>query len=142
MEREDATKGRPPVPFGISAFNSDYWREIGQTLYMAAPLAQNSCSLWGDDQSAHWQWAQEVTAEELVAKDSHPKYGTVWLWRKKGPNHYGDVDYGCLAYGAIRGNFDPLGAVIASAQAAGQDGKPQAMPRPKRRRKVVYQYVR
>lgn len=124
------------------AFNADYWREIGQTQYMAAPLSQNSCSLWGDDPSAHWQWAQEVTAEELVAKDSHPKYGTVWLWRKKGPNHFGDVNYGCLAYGAIRGNFDPLGAVIASAQPAGTDGKPQAMPRPKRRRRVVYQYVR
>lgn len=124
------------------AFNADYWREIGQTQYMAAPGTPNSCSLYGDDPSAHWQWAQEVTAEELVAKDSHPKYGTVWNWRKKGPNHFGDVNYGLLAYGAIRGNFDPLGAVIAAVPEPGAEGKaPLPVQRVRRRRKVMYRYV-
>ena len=124
------------------AFNADHWREVGQTQYLAAPGDPNSCSLWGDDPSVHWQWAQEVTAEELVAKDSHPKYGTVWTWRKKGPNHFGDVNYGLLAYGAIRGNFDPLGTVIAAPSEPRADGKPRApVNRANRRRKVTYRYV-
>lgn len=116
------------------AFNADYWREMAQTAYLNAPLQPNSCSLWGDDAATHWQWAQEVCAEELAAKDSHPKYGAVWTWRKRGENHFGDVDAGSLVFGAIRGNFDGLGSAIAAPPGAG------APPR-RKRRKVVYYYA-
>jgi len=54
----------------------------------------------------HYDYASEICGETLTAKEDHPKYGTVWTWKKVGPNHYGDVNYGCLAYGAIRGNYD------------------------------------
>lgn len=90
------------------AFNSDYWREMAQSSFLADPLTESSCSFFGADKTRHYDFASEVCGEELVAKDEHPKYGTVWQWKKLGPNHYGDVVYGCMVYGAIRGNYDPI----------------------------------
>ena len=99
------------------AFNSDYWKEVSQTSYLAEPLSRSSSSFFGTDKLAHHQFAQEICNEELKAKDKSTKYGHVYTWAKdpSRPNHFGDVHAGVLVYGAIRGNFDRIAAVINAA---------------------------
>lgn len=96
------------------AFNSDYWKEVSQTSFLAEPLAPSSSSLYGVDPLVHFQYAQEICNEELKAKDRSLKYGHLYTWKKDKtrPNHYGDVHAGVLVFGAIRGNFDPVATVI------------------------------
>lgn len=96
------------------AFNSDYWREVSQTSFLAPPLSPSSSSFWGDDPLIHYEFATEVAAEELVSKVSDIRYGDIWKWKVKGANHYGDTHAGCMAFGAIRGDFDPIGKVAAA----------------------------
>lgn len=98
------------------AFNSDYFKEVSQTSFLANPLTPSSSSFYGSDPLLHYQFAQEVCNEELKAKDKSTKYGSVYTWKKdkSKPNHYGDVHAGVIAFGAIRGNFDPIAAVISS----------------------------
>lgn len=100
------------------AFNSDYWKEVSQTSYLAAPLEPSSSSFYGDDPVVHFQFAQEVCNEELQMKESSTKYGHIYRWKKEKtkPNHYGDVHAGVLVYGAIRGNFDPIASVVNADQ--------------------------
>ena len=104
------------------AFNADYWREVSQTSFLVAPLKPSSSSLWGKDPADHFDFASEVCGETLAGKEDHPRYGTVWTWKKNGENHFGDCHYGCLALGAIRGNFDAVerlesvGAIQAAAK--------------------------
>ncbi len=112
------------------ALNSDYWREMAQTAFLASPLQPSSCSFWGNDALTHYNFADEVCAESLVGKSDHPRYGTVWEWKKTGPNHFGDVLYGCMAYGAIRGNFDSMNRLAATDD----------MQRVAKARKVRYVY--
>lgn len=115
------------------AFNSDYWKEVSQTSFLAEPLSPSSSSFYGIDPLIHFQFAQEVCNEELKAKDKSQKYGYVYTWHKdrSRPNHYGDVHAGALAFGAIRGNFDPVAKVV-DADALKKIAK--------QRRKVRYVY--
>lgn len=115
------------------AFNSDYWKEVSQTSYLAAPLDPSSSSFWGDDPTVHVDFAQEVCNEELLGKEQSTRYGSIWTWKKlRGlPNHYGDVHAGVMAYGAIRSYFDSI-ATVARA-----DGS--AKPAKRRRRRYVYE---
>lgn len=105
------------------AFNADYWREVSQSSFLAAPLSPSSSSLWGTDPDAHWDYAAEVAAEVLEAKASDVRYGDVWKWRKTGENHFGDTHAGCLAFGAIRGDFDPLAKLSADGVVAAAKAK-------------------
>lgn len=115
------------------AFNSDYWKEVSQTSYLAKPLEPSSSSFYGDDPAVHIEFAQEVCNEELQAKERSTRYGSIWTWKKsKGlPNHYGDVHAGVMAYGAIRAYFDPV------ASLARPDGAP--VPARRKRRRYVYE---
>lgn len=90
------------------SFNADYWREVSQSSFLAEPLAPASSSLWGGDTQMHYEFAAEVAAEVLEAKLSDVRYGEIWKWRKVGDNHFGDTHAGCMAFGAIRGDFDPV----------------------------------
>lgn len=96
------------------AFNSDYWREVSQSSFLASPLSPSSSSFWGDDALLHYDFAAEVAAEELVAKVSDVRYGDIWKWRINGANHFGDTHAGCMAFGAIRGDFDPVRKIAAA----------------------------
>ena len=118
------------------AFNSDYWKEVSQTSYLAEPLAPSSSSFYGDDPTVHIDFAQEVCNEELQAKEKSTRYGSIWTWKKsKGlPNHYGDVHAGVMVYGAIRAYFDPIASVV-SADGLGK----QISTRKKRRPRYEYQ---
>lgn len=117
------------------AFNSDYWKEVSQTSYLAEPLAPSSSSFWGDDPNMHIDFAQEICNEELQAKERSTRYGSIWTWKKsKGlPNHYGDVHAGVMVYGAIRAYFDPVASVV------GGDGLAKQTPARKKRRRYVYE---
>ena len=117
------------------AFNSDYWKEVSQTSYLAEPLAPSSSSFWGDDPKVHIDFAQEVCNEELQAKERSTHYGSIWTWKKsKGlPNHYGDVHAGVMVYGAIRAYFDPVASVISA------DGLGKQISTRKKRRRYVYE---
>lgn len=106
------------TPNGVFlAYNSDYWKDVSQTSYFAHPLKPSSSSFWGTSPYAHFKFAQEVCAEVLVGKIRSPQYGTIWQWKKERSmmNHFGDTHAGLLAYGAIRGFFDPLASVISAA---------------------------
>ncbi len=118
------------------AFNSDYWKEVSQTSFLAEPLAPSSSSFWGDDPNVHIDFAQEICNEELQAKERSTRYGSIWTWKKsKGlPNHYGDVHAGVMVYGAIRAYFDPIASVV-SADGLGK----QVSTRKKRRPRYEYQ---
>lgn len=118
------------------AFNSDYWKEVSQTSYLAEPLTSSSSSFYGDDPTLHIDFAQEVCNEELQAKEKSTRYGSIWTWKKsKGlPNHYGDVHAGVMVYGAIRSYFDPIASVV-SADGLGK----QISTRKKRRPRYEYQ---
>ena len=96
------------------AINADYWKEVSQSSFLADPLSPSSSCLYGDDPARHFEYAMEVCAEELVAKSDHPRYGSTWNWKITGPNHFGDTHAGCMAFGAIRGNFDPIVRVTAA----------------------------
>ena len=100
------------------AINSDYWKEISQTSFLAPPLSESSSSFYGDDPSAHFEFASEVAAEELQAKIEDRRYGSIWRWKTTGLNHFGDTHAGLLAFGAIRGNFDPISRIAAADVAA------------------------
>ena len=115
------------------AFNSDYWKEVSQTSYLAPPLSPSSSSFWGDDPLVHIDFAQEVCNEELQAKERSTRYGSVYFWKKgkSMPNHYGDVHAGVMVYGAIRAFFDPVATVASADEIAAQA----------RRRKKRVRYV-
>lgn len=117
------------------AYNSDYWKEVSQTSYLAEPLSPSSSSFWGDDPNVHIDFAQEVCNEELIAKERSTRYGSIWTWKKpKGLlNHFGDVHAGVLAYGAIRAFFDPVASVISA------DGLGKQISTRKKRRRYVYE---
>ena len=117
------------------AYNSDYWKEVSQTSYLAGPLDPSSSSFWGDDPTVHIDFAQEVCNEELLAKERSTRYGSIWTWKKpKGLlNHFGDVHAGVLAYGAIRAFFDPVASVISA------DGLGKQISTRKKRRRYVYE---
>ena len=117
------------------AFNSDYWKEVSQTSYLAEPLAPSSSSFYGDDPNIHIDFAQEVCNEELQAKERSTRYGSIWTWKKtKGaPNHYGDVHAGVMVYGAIRAYFDPVVAVVSA------DGLGKQISTRRKRRRYVYE---
>lgn len=66
------------------AFNSDHWKEISQTSFLADALSPSSSSLYGSDALVHFRFAQEVANEELVAKDRHAKFGSVYQWKSAG----------------------------------------------------------
>lgn len=116
------------------AMNSDYWREVSQTSFLAQPLAPSSCSFWGSSASVHYDYAAEVCAEQLMVKESHPKYGYIYSWKKTGHNHFGDVNYGCMAYASIRGILEAPKSLATDEHAAA------ASALRKKRRKVVYEY--
>ena len=111
------------------AFCADYWREVSQSSYLAAPLTPSSSSFWGDDSTLHYDFAAEVCAEELVGKERSSRYGYVWTWKKRGDNHFGDAHYGCMVFGAIRGNFDAVSKLAATLPPGNQ---------PKRRKRYVW----
>ena len=117
------------------AFNSDYWKEVSQTSYLAKPLEHSSSSFYGDDPTVHAEFAQEVCNEELQAKERSTRYGSIWTWKKsKGlPNHYGDVHAGVMVYGAIRAYFDPIASVVSA------DGLAKQITPRKKRRRYVYE---
>lgn len=117
------------------AFNSDYWKEVSQTSYLAEPLAPSSSSFYGDAPDVHIDFAQEVCNEELQAKERSTRYGSIWTWKKsKGaPNHYGDVHAGVMAYGAIRAYFDPVASVVSA------DGLAKQVSTRRKRRRYVYE---
>ena len=105
------------TPNGVFlAYNSDYWKDVSQTSYFAKPLNPSSSSFWGSSPYAHFKFAQEVCNEELIGKTLSPQYGTVWQWKKDASkmNHFGDTHAGLLAYGAIRGFFDPIASMISA----------------------------
>jgi len=114
------------------AFNSDYWKEVMQTSFLAEPLAKSSSSFYGSDPLLHVDFAQEICNEELKAKDKSTRYGAIYHWHKDAyrPNHYGDVHAGALVFGAIRGNFDPLVSVVS----------PETLQKVARHKKVRWQY--
>lgn len=116
------------------AFNSDYWKEVSQTSYLAEPLSPSSSSFWGESPDLHERFAREVCNEELRFRERSEKYGTLYGWHKEPgrPNHYGDTHAGLLAFGAIRGNFDNIARSISAEDLA----KVQT-----RRRKVKYRYA-
>ena len=97
------------------AFNADYFKEISQTSFLRDPLSPSSSSLWGESDLTHFRFAQEVCAEQLVAKEDSVRYGGIWTWKKdRGTmNHFGDTHAGLLAYGAIRDYFDPVVSVVS-----------------------------
>lgn len=96
------------------AFNADYWKEVSQTSFLAPPLSPSSSSLWGNDSNLHYDYAAEVTAEHLESKVSDTRYGDIWKWKVLGDNHYGDAHVGCMVFGAIRGDFDPIQKLAAA----------------------------
>lgn len=100
------------------AFNTDYWKEVSQSSFLADPLTESSSSFYGTDKLAHYDFAAEVAAEELESKTEDRRYGSIWKWNVTGPNHYGDCHAGLLVFGAIRGNFDPIARLTSSDVAA------------------------
>ncbi|MBQ8124410.1 MAG: hypothetical protein IJ173_00855 [Kiritimatiellae bacterium] len=94
-------------------YNSDYYKEMSQTSYLAGPLDPSSSSFWGDSSARHFRFAQEVCAEQLVAKDHTAKRGTVYTWKKEAtrPNHFGDTHAGLLAFASLTGAFDSAVAI-------------------------------
>lgn len=102
------------TPNGVFlAYNSDYWKDVSQTSYLAHPLKPSSSSFWGTSPYMHFKFAQQVCNEQLIGKTTSPQYGTIWQWKKIGWNHFGDTHAGLLAYGAIRDFFDPIAASIS-----------------------------
>ena len=78
-------------------FHADYWREIGQSLFLSEPLTPGSCSLYGSDPYFWDEFASEVCAERLVRKFVTPEGKLRWDWDKRSKrNHWGDVVTGCL----------------------------------------------
>ena len=105
------------TPYGVFlAYNADYWKDVSQTSYFASPLKPSSSSFWGTSPYAHFKFAQEVCNEALIGKTTSPQYGTIWQWKKDPSkmNHFGDTHAGLLAYGAIRGFFDPIASMISA----------------------------
>ena len=80
----------------------------------APPLSPSSSSLWGGDSNLHYDYAAEVTAEQLESKVTDIRYGDIWKWKVLGDNHYGDTHVGCMVFGAIRGDFDPIQKLAAA----------------------------
>ena len=97
------------------AINADHWKEVAQTSFFPEPLQPGSSSFYGSSEYQHFRFAQEVCAEELVAKDDSTKYGTVWVWKKAAnrPNHFLDTCAGLLAYGSIRRVYDSISSVVS-----------------------------
>lgn len=120
------------------AICADYWKELSQSLNMNPPLQPSSISFYGTDKSEHYAFALEVVADKLKAKWEDPKTTlTRWEWEQPGGNHFGDVDYGALAYASIRGIFDAAKDIVEAVQ-SGLEFKGTKMLKAQRRRNYVY----
>lgn len=108
------------------SIHSDYWREVMQRAWLAAPLTKGSLSLWGTDHAIHYDFAREVCAERLKAKFVRPDGITQWDWDKRGENHYGDVATGCIAVASWYRHYDAT-QVMAAAEIASSAPKQQAV---------------
>lgn len=86
---------------------TDYWREIAQSSFLAPAGTNGSCGLWGDDPVRHDQYALELTAERLVAKFRNPAKEMEWEWVQKSKlNHYLDTLTGAFACASKYGLYE------------------------------------
>lgn len=95
------------------AVHAPYWREVAQSGFLETPLMPGSCSIYGTDKAAHWQFASEVAAERLERKYTHPSGKTAWDWVVVGAaNHWGDALTGAFAIGSYFRCFETLPRVL------------------------------
>lgn len=103
------------------AIHAPYWREIAQSGFLETPLMPGSCSLYGVDKKAHWQFALEVSNERLERKYTHPSGKIAWDWAVVGANHFGDALTNAFALGSYFHCFAALARVLDDAVAPNAD---------------------
>ncbi len=84
-------------------FLADYYREQAQTAWLGELGTTAKCTLF-DGGAIHAEFAKQICAERLVAKDIK-KGMPYWVWRtsKNIPHDYGDASYMCDALAGFRG---------------------------------------
>ena len=106
-----------------------YWREVMQSGFLETPLMPGSLSLYGTNPTAHFEFANEITAEKLVRKyvvsGRAGSAETAWEWSVSGDNHYCDVLTGCFALASWFRCYDNLSAVVDAAALGRVSAAPQ-----------------
>ena len=80
--------------------DADHWKETAQRAFLGEALQPGSASLWGSDPLEHWDFAGEVTVEQLVSKSADRPGGREryrWSLPPGADNHYLDAVSGCFA---------------------------------------------
>jgi hypothetical protein len=112
------------------ATNADHWREFAQRAFLPSPGSPGSCSLWGGDTTAHWEFAEHICAEVLTDKGTGQRGTPFYRWAMKPgmKNDYLDCIVGAIATGSW---FRAFSAVAAEEA---QQSK-QVTTRPKREKR-------
>jgi len=84
-------------------FLADHYRELAQTAWLGDLGSPSKCTLF-DGGSMHAEYAKQICAERLIAKDVK-KGLPYWVWRasKNVPHDFGDATYMCDALAGFRG---------------------------------------
>lgn len=82
--------------------NSDYWKETTQRAFSAVPLTPGSLSLYGSIQTAHIDYASQITSEVLTDRALSQRGAEIYRWtlRPGSKNHFLDATAGTLAMAA------------------------------------------
>ncbi len=89
---------------------TDFWREIAQKSFRRRPLVPGSVSLFGTEARTHYDFALEVTYEQLVQTYRDASTGRMaWEWSNENPghNHFGDCLVGCFALAHWKDLYHP-----------------------------------
>lgn len=113
--------------FRYIGHHADYWREYAQRSFLVPALTAGSTAIYGSDPLAHYDFACEICAEQLVDKGVGENQTEFWRWAKKpgAQNHGLDEVTGALALASYLRLYD-TGQLLAGT----------SKKKPKRRSRV------
>jgi hypothetical protein len=81
-------------------YHADYWREVAQKAWLAAPGSPGSCSL---PKGRHEDFAMQATREQLAGKEDVGGRA-VWVWETApGPHDFGDCMHMAYMAASVQG---------------------------------------
>lgn len=126
---------------GVTFFmhNADAHKEAVQKAIGGTPLQAGSLSMWGDSNTAHYDFCQQIVAEKLVDKAVSGRGVVIYIWTcaPNTPNHYLDVAAGAFAMAAwyrFWSDDDVLYAALAQTAQVDRHVAPRPGTMPARRR--------
>lgn len=123
---------------------TDFWKETVQRAFLGdSPDAPGACTLWGNDNRIHQEFADQICGETLADKGRGANGTEFWKFvlRPGSENHYLDTLVGCYALAGFYGVISISGE--GAAEQGGAEETPSVATRaavapPRERRRCTY----